>query len=172
MSFIPINFDPPTYATLPSVFLDVLRPAYAEPDYAAVISSAEAIRGTFGPGDETWPSPNISYEENLSDLIRHEREFHERYAFAYVILDHTKQKYLGCVYLKPIKSKTSRNQQQEQFSSQAFLWLSVLHNVVSERTIQIEATDWFQSVWGLTRVAWPGRTISWSEWQQLGTQSA
>jgi hypothetical protein len=167
MSFIADAFDPPFRATLPSFYLDVLRPEYADVDYEAVVASANAIRGTFGPGDDTWPSPVISYEENLADLTRHEREFYERYAYAYVILDKSRQKYLGCVYLKPIKSKTFFNQQQAQFTAQAFLWLSVLHNLVSEEIVRSEVTDWLESVWGLSRVGWPGRTISWIEWQRL-----
>ncbi len=172
MSFLPATFSPPTAAELPSVFLDVLRPTYADLDYDAVVSSANAIRGTFGPGDESWPSSNITYEENCSDLIRHEREFHERYAFAYAILDHSKEKYLGCAYLKPIKSKTFRNQQQAKFTAQAFLWLSVQHSVATEGAVHMEVTRWFQSVWDLPRVAWPGRDISWPEWLELAAQAA
>jgi hypothetical protein len=172
MSFIPAAFNPPATAVLPSVFLDVLRPEYADADYAAVRASADAIRGTFGPGDETWPAPDISYEENLADLTRHEREFHERYAFAYVILDHTKEKYLGCAYLKPIKSKTFRNQQQARFTAQGFLWLSVLHSSVTHEVVHRELTLWLEFVWGLPRVSWPGRDISWAAWMGLASQAA
>jgi hypothetical protein len=167
MPFVPNAFDPPASASLPSFFLDVLRPSYADADYEAVTASANSIRGVFGPSDDAWPPPQMSYEMNLADLTRHEHEFHERYAFAYVILDKSRQKYLGCVYLKPIKSKTFLNQQQAQFTSQAFLWLSVLHEVVSDETVKFETANWFESVWGLSRVAWPGRTFSWHEWQRL-----
>jgi hypothetical protein len=172
MPFIPDVFDPPRSASLPSIFLDVLRPAHADADYEAVVASGDAIRGTFGPGDETWPSPTISYAENLADLTRHEREFRERYAFAYAIFDASRQKYLGCFYLKPIKSKTLGNQQQKLFTAQAFLWLSVLHDVLSDEACLIEIADWIDSVWDLHRVAWPGRTISWIEWRNLSETRA
>jgi hypothetical protein len=166
MSFIDDSFSPPRRIAFDRFVLDVLSPQYADVDYKAVTASADAIRYVFGP-DNDWPSATISYEENERDLIRHAREFDDREAFAYVVLDATGKNYLGCLYLRAIKSKTGRDARQAKFSAQAFVWMSVMHDEVSKAHIIEVVSDWFASTWKLDAVAWPGHSPAWDEWKRL-----
>jgi hypothetical protein len=109
----------------------------------------------------------MNFLENKADLVRHEREFNERSAFAYALLDPSGTKYLGCLYLRPIKSKTGRDRRQDRFSAQAFLWMSVLHQEVTEESVHATVHEWFTTKWSLKAVAWPGRSPSWQEWKSL-----
>jgi hypothetical protein len=171
MPLIPALFEPPLTVDLDGFTAKVLTPQFADLDFEAVTASANTIRHVFGP-ENFWPSQGMGYEENKADLARHERQFHERSAFAYALLDPTGSRYLGCLYLKPIKSKTGRDKRHEQFSAQAFFWLSTLHQEVGEAALQAAITDWLAAVWGLTNVAWPGRNPSWKAWSALAAQPA
>ena len=163
---IEANFNPPHSATLISFKLDLLCPKFADDDFAAVCASANLIRHLFGPSN-AWPKPNITFEENLADLARHEREFLQKYAFAYALLDITGQNYLGCFYLNPINLAVYSNKKQTNFSAQAFVWVSSLHNTLTVSSAQAELSQWLAETWGLKAIAWPGRVQTWEEWQTL-----
>ncbi len=129
-------------------------------------ASADTLRGVFGP-DNGWPDAQMSFDENLADLTRHAREFDERVAFAYALLGPSGEPYLGCLYVYPIKSRREHDKRKTLFQAQAFLWLSVLQNTVSEPLAVSSLQAWLSSTWPLANVAWPGRTHSWPEWEAL-----
>lgn len=166
MPIIPNHFKPPVSAVFSSFALKVLSPEFAEQDFAAVKASAESIRHVFGP-ENGWPSARITFDENMADLIRHEREFNERVAFAYCILNPQLKRYLGCVYIMPIMSTAGRDQRHERFTAEAYLWLSVLHDDIKDPLVQAELSAWLAADWGLTKVAWPGRSPNWEDWKAL-----
>jgi hypothetical protein len=94
------DFDdrsPPREATLGPFTLTLLSPADVEEDFAVVIESADVLDKIF---DSDWPN-GLTLERNLADLQRHEREFFEREAFAWLVRDSADGSYLGCVYVRP-----------------------------------------------------------------------
>jgi hypothetical protein len=91
------DFDVPKEFEGPGFRLEPLGPVHNERDHRAWMSSIEHIRAT--PGMEGgWPSP-MTIEENMSDLEGHAREFTDREAFAYSILDG--DEVIGCLYIDP-----------------------------------------------------------------------
>jgi hypothetical protein len=110
--------------------------------------------------------------ENRSDLLRHEREFFARKAFAYAIFERsTARRYIGCVYIKPIKSRLDSDRRKALFQAQAFCWFSP---VATDSAFAAQAADeimqWIEASWPFTAVAFPGRTIGWDEWNSLAGQ--
>lgn len=166
MSITPNHFEPPASASFSSFSLEVLSPEFAEQDFAAVTASAESIRHVFGP-ENSWPSAQITFDENLADLVRHEREFNERTAFAYCILDPKLKRYLGCLYIMPLLANARRDQRHERFCAEVYLWLSVLHHDITDALVQAEINAWLAVDWRLPQVAWPGRNPNWTEWKAL-----
>jgi hypothetical protein len=67
MHFAPPSFDPPRTAALGDVNVEVLSPAHADQDFAAVSASADSILHVFGP-DNGWPDSCMTYADNLADL--------------------------------------------------------------------------------------------------------
>ena len=65
------------------------------------MSSIEHIRATPGMVGG-WPSP-MTIEENMSDLEGHAREFTDREAFAYSVLDG--DDVIGCLYIDPAEDE-------------------------------------------------------------------
>lgn len=171
MPFIPDHFAPPTSATFQGLSLSVLSPEFADQDFAAVTASADSIRHVFGP-DNDWPAADMTYDENLADLARHAREFEERSAFAYAVFDERCARYLGCLYLKPIKSKMGRDSRQELFVAQAFLWFSSRHQDIDRESTYAAIASWIADSWPIGKVVWPGRAQSWEAWQALAKRPA
>jgi len=163
---VPATFDPPRTYKLQSLQLAVLGPAFADQDYVAVRTSADQIRHVFGPADE-WPDPAISWQENHADLVRHEREFNQRIAFAYALLDLHGEGYLGCLYLRPIRAACADDRRKRLYQAQAFLWLSVRHSAVTDTQAHAEIRAWLGERWPFACVAWPGREPGWAEWEAL-----
>jgi hypothetical protein len=163
---IPSSFDPPRSQWLTSFQVAVLGPRFAEQDYQAVRGSADRIRHVFGPNDD-WPDANISWQENHADLVRHEREFDERIAFAYALLDQRGSVYLGCLYLRPIRPARADDRRPQCYQVQAFLWLSVLQSAVTDAQALAEIRAWLGARWPLVSVAWPGRDPGWPTWEAL-----
>ena len=64
------------------------------------MSSIEHIRATPGMEGGRWPRP-MTIEENMADLEGHAREFADREAFAYSVLDG--DEVIGCLYIDPAK---------------------------------------------------------------------
>jgi hypothetical protein len=77
----------------------VLRPDVTELDYAALMESRERLRRW---SDSTWPADDFTLEENRDDLMRHEREWEDREAFAYTVLSADGSRCEGCVYINPL----------------------------------------------------------------------
>ena len=135
------------------------------------MACADDIRGVFGP-DNGWPAKDMTLADNLSDLNRHEREFLAREAFAYSIFERSRaRRYVGCVYIKPIKSRVEDDRRKALFNAQAFCWFSP---VVTDREFATLAADefvqWVKTSWPFTKVAFPGQTIGWNEWYALACE--
>ncbi|QNM96195.1 hypothetical protein [Chitinimonas koreensis] len=166
MSFVPATFSAPREWRHPLFQLQVLAPIHAEPDYEAVMTSADAIRHVFGR-DSDWPDPQMSFEENRGDLERHETEFEQDVAYAYAMLDPAGERYLGCVYIRPIKSRIEGDLRQQRYQAQTIFWLSSLHaQIDAQQTLDI-LKAWIADGWPFERVAFPGREIDWPTWEAM-----
>ncbi|MEM8632276.1 MAG: hypothetical protein AAGF74_13650 [Pseudomonadota bacterium] len=87
---------PPRSAAFGPFRLEILSPKDVQEDFEVVVGSAGVLQGLFG---NPWPS-GLTLEENMEDLERHEREFLNDQAFAWIIRSEA-GRYLGCAYLKP-----------------------------------------------------------------------
>jgi hypothetical protein len=96
-SFVPAGFDPPTTFEGPGFRLEPLGPVHNERDHEAWTSSMDHIHATPGQWG-TWPRP-MTLEENMADMEMHAREFAERSAFTYSVLDG--DEVIGCLYIYP-----------------------------------------------------------------------
>ena len=95
---VPDDFDVPVAFEGPGFRLEPLGPIHNARDHEAWMSSIEHIRATPGMEAGAWPSP-MTIEENLADLEGHAREFADREAFAYSVLDGNEV--IGCLYIDP-----------------------------------------------------------------------
>lgn len=151
------NFIPPRKIEISSMTVEVLGPKHNQMDFDAWTSSLESLKGIFGPRNG-WPGEVDSLEHNLKDLENHLREFEEKEAFAYSLLNKDETICVGCLYIRP--SKTN------EFNWRVDFWFSNSHKKLEENFYSW-LKDWLRIEWGFEKVAFPGRSISWQKYYQL-----
>ena len=156
---VPADFNVPTVFENQYLRIRTLTVNDVVKDYDAVMSSIDHLQGVFGP-NSTWPSPDLSFEQDLIDLGWHQKEFQMRSSFAYTVVTLDEERVIGCVYIFP----TSKG----DFDASITMWVradvvkngydSILFNTVK---------DWVSADWPFKKPAYPGRTITWEKWSLL-----
>ncbi len=128
-------------------------------DYDAVMSSIDHLRGVFGPSS-SWPSPELTLEQDLIDLAWHQKEFQNRSSFAYTVMSLDESTCLGCVYVYP--------SEKAGYDAKVILWVrqSELKNGLDEKLYSAVRT-WLSEEWWFTAATFPGRELGWLEWESL-----
>ena len=89
--------DLPERADVDGLTFRPLTPALLVADYAAVMRDVPMLRAWSG---QDWPTPAFSIEEDLVDLVRHDREQREGVALTYSVM--RGETLLGCIYVRPM----------------------------------------------------------------------
>ena len=110
--FVPENFEIPEVLETEKFRLRKLTADDVEKDYDAVVTSIDHLGGCLGTD---WPQDGITKERDLRDLKWHEKEFDNRYSFAYTVVSVDESKCLGCVYICPTKDP--------DFEAEVYLWV-------------------------------------------------
>ena len=161
----PASFRAPQRVDLDGYTLQLLSAEHAEADYRAVMDSAGRIRGVFGPSN-LWPATDLSFEENLADLVRHQQESLANKSFAYAIW--RQAEYAGCLYIKPFKSRLEHDGRRGRYRELCYLWVTEAF-VSEEAAIYTRCRNWIGSAFPLTGMVWPGRELDWAQWDALAT---
>lgn len=96
--FTPEDFPPPELLKTEDFTIRKLLAKDVYLDYMAVMSSIDIIHKTRGG---TWPTPDLSFEDDFIDLAWHQREFEHGSSFAYTVMNHEETECLGCLYFYP-----------------------------------------------------------------------
>jgi hypothetical protein len=91
---VPVSLETANFRLRMLTINDVVK------DYDAVMTSVDHLKGLFGRGS-TWPSPDLSLEQDLIDLGWHQKEFQKRSSFAYTMMSLDEKLCLGCIYIYP-----------------------------------------------------------------------
>lgn len=95
---IPDSFLVPEEYKTDDFFIRKLTTRDVYLDYVAVMSSIDNIKNTRGG---SWPTKDLTLEDDLIDLGWHQREFENRSSFAYTVFTPENDKCLGCFYFYP-----------------------------------------------------------------------
>ena len=156
-NFIANDFNIPTSFVSALYRFEILSPKFAKLDFEAVTTSKERLRGVFGKCTD-WPKFDITLEDNIRDLKRHEQEFISKEAFAYSVLTLKSDKCLGCLYIEPSLSK--------KYDCEVYLW--VRDSMIKlDEILYKEVKDWLKERWPFENVIFPGREITWKDWNYL-----
>ncbi len=128
-------------------------------DYDAVMSSVDHLRGVFGPNDR-WPEDDLTIEQDLIDLGWHQQEFQNGSSFAFTVMNPSETRCLGCVYVYP--------SEKVGYDAMVILWVrqSELSKGLDEKLFST-VKNWLSKDWWFKTFAFPGREISWAEWDSL-----
>jgi len=152
--FVPDDFIVPEKLETEKFRLRMLTVEDVEKDYDAVMSSREHLRSLASQEDEedTWPEENMTIEEDLADLARHQDEFLKREAFVYTVMSLDESRCLGCVYINPSEKK--------DFDTEIYLWArtSELKSGLEELLFET-VKNWIEEKWPFNKVAFAGVEI-------------
>lgn len=158
-AFVPADFEVPLRLEADDFIARKLLESDAEKDYEAVMSSVAHLRGAFGP-DSEWPPDDLTLARNREELRWHESEFDARRSFAYTVVTPDESRVLGCVYVNPTRKRG--------FDAEVYLWVrrSAYERGMDERLFRA-VRRWLVRSWPFDDVAYPGRTVDWSVWEEL-----
>ena len=155
---VPDDFQVPLVLETERMRLRPLTMADAERDYAAVMSSEHRLKTVFRENGD-WPT-GLTLDQNVMELGWHQTEFELRTSFAYTVVSLDESQVLGCMYIYP----TSRG----NYDVEVTMWVRE-----SEADTGLDGhlfdtvSNWISSIWPFKNVAYPGRVISWNEWDLL-----
>ena len=152
---LPGDFKPPAKWQTEGCIAVPASPDWVALDYAAVMASRTLLQGLFGPND-SWPPASLTMADDSADLAWHAREFALRRSFAYSRFSPVMQRCLGCLYLYPTASP--------EHEAEAYLWISGTEPEAVRWRLADKVMDWLRTDWPLCRLAWPGRSIAFSDW--------
>lgn len=139
---VPPNFPVPASLAHAQFRLRMLAATDVEADYEAVMASRERLRSGSPHG---WPREGFTLAENLADLERHEREFQQRQAFAYTMVNPEDTRVLGCVYINPPAGDGPHD-------AEVYMWVRDEHHPALTRPLYEAVDEWL-------REAWPFRSV-------------
>jgi hypothetical protein len=161
MAFYPENRPVPTEWRTNDLWLRVLRPDVTELDYAALMESRERLRRW---SNSAWPADDFTLDGNREDLIGHEREWEDRDAFAYTVLNSDGTRCEGCVYIYPLgrwleHCGFERGEDSEQFDDDTpavTFWVrdSALAAGLDRQLLE-GLREWFKQDWPYEQVVFP-----------------
>ena len=157
LNFVPPEFNIPKKMETEGYRLRMLSIDDVEKDFEAVISSAKHVSKVWPDSD--WPD-GLTLKQNLIDLGWHEKEFQNRTSFAYTMVTLDESKVLGCVYFYPTT--------KSDHDAEVFMWVreSELGSGLDDKLFHA-VKNWLERDWPFTNPAYPGRTITWDEWESL-----
>ena len=155
--FVPKEFVVPNELSSADFTLRMLSVDDLEKDFEAVTSSAARLSKVWP--DSGWPA-GLTLRQNLIDLGWHEKEFQNRTSFAYTMVAPDESQVLGCVYFYPTD--------KAEYDAEVFLWVrdNEVASELDKKLFEV-VQRWLASDWPFENPAYPGRTISWEQWDAL-----
>ena len=157
--FLPTEFTVPLELETPDFRIRMLTVHDVVKDYDAVMSSIDHLQGVFGP-NSSWPSADLTLEQDLIDLGWHQKEFQCRSSFAYTVVTLDESRVLGCVYIEA--------SEKSAHDAQIFMWVRA--DVVAagyDAKLYATVKTWVGTEWPFANPAFPGRDIDWERWVAL-----
>lgn len=156
--FVPSDFKIPDTLENQHFRIRMLTVNDVVKDYDAVMTSIEDLQKMFPLS--SWPSSDLTFEQDLIDLGWHQKEFQMRSSFAYTVVLPDESEVIGCLYINPST--------KGDYDAEVTMWIrtsmldkgldAILFNSVKE---------WIEKDWPFKKVAYPGREISWDNWKSL-----
>lgn len=157
------DFRVPVEATGPGFRRVPLGPALVKIDYDAYMSSIEHLQKTF-TRNTAWPHPAITDAEAMIDMETEQARFSQRKSFAYAVLTPDGKRERGCVYVQPSPVPG--------YGAVVRMWVTKAeYDAGFDAELQAWVMQWMAKEWPFAQVAYPGRTISWEQWDALSPRS-
>ena len=156
--FVPKDFKIPATLENQQLRIRMLTVNDVVKDYDAVMTSIDHLQKMFHVS--SWPTKDLTFEQDLIDLGWHQKEFQMRSSFAYTVVSLDESEVLGCLYINPtIKG---------DYDARITMWIrtSMLDKGLDDILFN-SVKEWIEKDWPFKKVAYPGREIAWEDWKSL-----
>ncbi|WP_317172919.1 GNAT family N-acetyltransferase [Maribacter arenosus] len=156
--FVPAGFKVPDTLQNEHFRIRMLTVNDVVKDYDAVMSSIEHLKAMYPTS--SWPSKDLTFEQDLIDLGWHQKEFQMRSSFAYTVVSIDENKVLGCLYINP----TTKG----DYDASITMWVRASEVDNGLDPILFDSVKmWISKEWPFKKVAYPGREINWTDWKSM-----
>jgi hypothetical protein len=160
MAWLPEDFAHPTRVDLPTGHhLRPIRAADVDIDMVAVMGSQPRLWSIYGQV-WGWPPADMTREQDLEDLARHEAEIEAHESFNYALLDEGETELLGCVYIDPAE-KTGADADVSWWVVDRLVGTDV------EAALDELVPTWVRTQWPFRSPRFIGPDLTWAEWETL-----
>lgn len=160
MQWLPTEFVHPERVELSTGHhIRPIRESDVAIDYPAVMGSQARLFTIFGP-PWGWPPTTMTYEQDQTDLARHEREIRDHESFNYAVLDATESALLGCIYIDPT----------DKVGADADISWWVVDAEVGgplDTALATFVPQWLTTAWPFARPRFIPRDLTWAQWLEL-----
>lgn len=154
--FVADDFQVPVLVEAPGFKLVPLGPELVDIDFAAYMSSIEHLQKTF-TRSTAWPHKDVSAADAMKDMQTEQARFEKRTSFAYAVLPPDGSRERGCVYVYP--------SEVPGYDAVVTMWVTQAeYDAGFDAELYAWAKDWIAKEWPFAKVAYPGRSIDWAEW--------
>ena len=156
--FVPTAFNVPDTLQNEHFRIRMLSVNDVVKDYDAVMSSIEHLKEMYPTS--SWPSKDLTFEQDLIDLGWHQKEFQRRSSFAYTVVSLDESQVLGCLYINP----TTKG----DYDASITMWVRASEVDNGLDAILYDAVkNWISEDWPFKKAAYPGREINWEAWNSI-----
>ena len=156
--FVPKDFKIPDTLENQHLRIRMLTVNDVVKDYDAVMTSIDHLQEMFPVS--SWPTKDLTFEQDLIDLGWHQKEFQMRSSFAYTVVSLDESEVLGCLYINPST--------KGDYDARITMWIrtSMLNKGLDDILFN-SVKEWIEKDWPFKKVAYPGREIAWEDWKSL-----
>ena len=159
MAFLPDDFEVPTLLQTEALLIRPITIHDVVKDYDAVMTNRNHLWDLFGEA-WGWPQEDLTLEQDLIDLGWHQKEFQMRSSFDYAVMSPDESRLLGCVYIDP--------PEKAGYDAEVYLWARQDRREQGlEEELEQVVRRWISEEWPFGKVAYPGRSVTWEEYDAL-----
>jgi len=157
--FVPVDFKVPDKFENQHFRLRMLTVNDVVKDYDAVMTSIDHLREFDGPGTK-WPSKDLTLEQDLIDLGWHQKEFQKRRSFTFTVVSLDEAEVLGCLYIFPTE--------KIGYNAEVTMWVrQSAYEKGLDPILFTTVKNWISVEWPFKKIGYPGRELSWEEWNSI-----
>lgn len=158
--WLPEDFRAPARLELPTgEHLRQIRTTDIELDYATVMANQPHLWETFG-AVWGWPTADMTWQQDLDDLVRHVEEMERNESFNYAIFSASERILKGCVYIDPA----------DRAGADADISWWVVRSEVGgalDQALRTAVPTWIAEEWPFSAPRFIGIDLTWAQWQEL-----
>jgi len=157
---VPSSFEAPTLFEGDRYVLRPLNHEVLLQDYEAVMKGASNL--TNADRDDEYDYSKFTLQDEVIELGWHTGEWRRRHSFAYSIMSPDSKTCYGSVYINPTMKR--------DYDAQIILWTVPGSPQGLEATVYDALRAWITAVWPFKKAGYPGKEMTFAEWDALVEQ--